>query len=147
MKTASTFSIVFLLTVWPLLLTLVGCGNDPTIGRDSWSNEPVVQVGFDPSERVQDIWIAEHGMPHAYCTSAVESQTILPVQDAHTVCGEGTAGCTRGSTSYIDIRYEDSSDLKTHELLHVMINCQLGYADRDHTDSVWLHLPVNWSNQ
>lgn len=154
MKSGATISVVFLAAVYPLLLCLLGgCGGQSAatdeLTLDSWSNEPIVQAGWDPSERVVDYYIRERGQPHAYCIDFVQSVPIHTVPDAHETCGPGTAGCNKyGNTViFIDERYADSEDLKTHELMHAFLSCQLGYPDPDHVENVWQHIPVNWSTR
>jgi hypothetical protein len=147
------------------LLTLSACGADvaPAVEEteqaqtlDSWSREPMQAHAEDPSERAIDIWIAEHGSPHARCAEEARAASIamMPTSDvaAHCHADEGkVAGCVYdysadGSRIVINQAHADSHDLRTHEILHVLYQCQLDGigGDAAHNDSVWLHLPVAW---
>jgi hypothetical protein len=125
------------------------------IELDAWSKMPSHDTATDPSERAINIWIAEHGAPHAKCADEARAAVIHVMRPAdvahycHEAVGE-VAGCAydydADGSSIVVSAYEDSHDLRTHEIMHVLHECQqgVGFGDSDHVDTVWLHLPVAW---
>lgn len=143
-----------------VLVVVTGCAANVAPAAqelDAWSHMPAKDWKVDPSERAIDIWTAEHGEPTAECAELTRGATIhtADFRVVASTCQDGlaTVGSVAGCLYAHDVdsadimvdEDQDSHDLRTHELLHVLLECaQRGDGDRGHTDAVWTHVPVAW---
>jgi hypothetical protein len=129
------------------LICLIGCGSDSDLAAG-----PLVP----PSERAIAIWTEEHGEPSDTCADDARTAgfELLGPERLAAACDApvgSVVGCLyeydeEGADVVLASSAVGASDAtRTHELLHVLLQCRSGklgwsQADYYHEDPVWKHI-------